>query len=244
MLVRQDKKLSVVAILPMRHSSERVPGKNYRPLAGKPLFQHILDTLLTVDYIDRVVIDTDSPTVAEIVEARYPDVRILERPAHLRSGDTPMNDVLLNTVEREPADLYVQTHSTNPFLTRDSLMRAFEMYRDGDCDSIFSVTPYQARFWSKQLRPINHDPAVLERTQDLEPMYLENSCLYVFTAEGLRQNKNRIGSNPSVIEVEGVEAVDIDFEPDFDLANAIAESRLTGLSTSPALVSLSTGTEE
>ncbi|MDH3052491.1 acylneuraminate cytidylyltransferase family protein [Gordonia alkanivorans] len=226
MLSQQDRELRVVAILPMRHSSERVPGKNYRPLAGKPLFGHVLDMLLTVDYIDRVVIDTDSPTVRNLVQADYPGVLVLERPEHLRSGDTAMNDVLLNTIEQVPADLYLQTHSTNPFLTRETVMSAFEVYQAGLCDSVFSVTPFQARFWSAQLKPMNHDPAVLERTQDLEPIYLENSCLYIFTGEGLREHKNRIGARPGIIEVEGVEAIDIDNEHDFALASAVASSRV------------------
>lgn len=232
MLRQRDRELKVVAILPMRHSSERVPGKNYRPLAGKPLFCHVLEMLLTVDYIDQVVIDTDSPTVRSVVEENYPGVAVLERPDHLRSGDTPMNDVLLNTINHIPADLYLQTHSTNPFLTRETVMSGFEVYQAGDCDSVFSVTPLQARFWSAQLTPINHNPAVLERTQDLEPMYLENSCLYIFTAEGLREHGNRIGAHPGIVEVEGVEAIDIDNESDFDLASAVASSRVASPQTS------------
>src|SRR4051812_43523096 len=100
----------------MRHSSERVKGKNYRPLGGRPLFHHIVQTLLSVPEIDGVVIDTDSDLIAQDTAEAFPTVRVIERPEHLRAGETPMNDVLLHSTEMVPADLYLQTHSTNPLL--------------------------------------------------------------------------------------------------------------------------------
>jgi CMP-N-acetylneuraminic acid synthetase len=107
----------VVAVVPMRHNSERVPGKNYRPLAGKPLFHHVVQALLDVKQVDEVVIDTDSDVIIDDVKAAFPTVRVLVRPEHLRAGEIPMTDVLLNTAEQVQADVLLQTHSTNPFLS-------------------------------------------------------------------------------------------------------------------------------
>jgi len=217
----------VVAVVPMRHNSERVPGKNYRPLGGKPLFHHIVDTLLDVASIDEVVIDTDSPTVIEQVEAGYPQVRVLLRPEHLRAGEIAMNDVLLNTAEQVEADVLLQTHSTNPFLSVATVQAGLERFLAGEagCDSAFGVTRLQARLWNADGTAVNHDPKVLLRTQDLAPIYLENSCFYIFTPEVLRTFGNRIGAHPLMIEVPPEEAIDIDEESDFRLAEAVAGMR-------------------
>jgi CMP-N-acetylneuraminic acid synthetase len=214
----------IVAVVPMRHSSERVKGKNYRPLAGRPLFHHIVATLLDVPAIDEVVIDTDSPTIMQDVPEAFPQVRVLVRPEHLRAGEIPMNDVLLNTAAQVEADVLLQTHSTNPFLSSATLASATERYlaHEGDCDSAFGVTRIQARLWTADAQAINHDPAVLLRTQDLPPVFLENSCFYLFTPEILRARGNRIGERPLLVEVPPMEAIDIDEESDWALAEAVA----------------------
>ena len=117
-----------VAFVPMRHESERVPGKNYRPLAGKPLFHHIVSTLLAVPEIDLVAIDTDSPTIASDAADAFPDVLVLDRPAHLLGGDVPMNEILLHDVDAVEADLYLQTHSTNPLLRAATISAAIAAF--------------------------------------------------------------------------------------------------------------------
>jgi len=217
----------VVAIVPMRHSSERVKGKNYRVLGDAPLFHHVVRTLLATPSITEVVIDTDSPTVREDTAEAFPTVRVLERPEHLRDGNIAMNDVLLNTVSQVNADVILQTHSTNPFLSSDTVQQALELFLsdDNDYDSVFGVTRLQARLWDKNTQPVNHDPAVLLRTQDLDPIYLENSCFYIFTPDVLRDRGNRIGAKPAMVEVPAGEAIDIDEESDWDLAAAVWNMR-------------------
>ena len=217
----------VAAIVPMRHDSERVKGKNYRPLGGVPLFHHIVRTLLACPSIDRVVIDTDSSTVKKSVAADFPEVAIVDRPARLRDGNTPMNDVLLNTIEHVPADLYLQTHSTNPLLAAETIELAIARLRAarGRNDSLFGVTKVQQRLWDAMGRPVNHDPAVLMRTQDLAPIFVENSTMYLFGADVLRSTGNRIGRTPMLLEVDKLEAHDIDDEADFVMAEMLYQRR-------------------
>ncbi|MDZ4233016.1 MAG: acylneuraminate cytidylyltransferase family protein [Dietzia sp.] len=214
-----------VAIVPMRHNSERVPGKNYRLLAGIPLYHHVVRMLSSVPEIDLVVIDTDSAFIIDDCAENFPDVRVLLRPEHLRDGAIAMNDVLLNTLDQVEADIVLQTHSTNPFLKADTVSAALRMFSKPHCefDSVFSVTRLQARLWDSQTRPLNHDPAVLLRTQDLPPLFIENSCFFVFTPQLLREHGTRIGAHPLMVEMAPLEAVDIDIEEDFSLATAIAE---------------------
>jgi CMP-N-acetylneuraminic acid synthetase len=212
----------IVALVPMRHDSERVPGKNYRAMAGKPLYRHIIETLLAVPEIDRVVIDTDSETIRDDAAGAFPSVLVLERPEHLRDGNIPMNDVLMNDVRQLPAELYLQTHSTNPLLKASTISGAInELRTSPDHDSLFTVTRIQARLWSHEGKPLNHDPAVLLRTQDLDPVYLENSCMYFFTRELLEGRGTRIGAHPLLFEVNRDEASDIDEEQDFRMVEAM-----------------------
>jgi len=215
----------IVALVPMRHDSERVPGKNYRPLGGRPLFHHIVAALGSCPEVDEIVIDTDSERIRADAAVSFPDVRVLERPEHLRAGTVPMNDVLLHDVSQVAADLYLQTHSTNPLLRSATISAAIRRFLDlrDQHDSLFGVTRLQTRLWSADGRPINHDPAVLLRTQDLEPVFEENSCIYLFTAALLRGRGTRIGARPLLYEIPRDEAWDIDEEIDFEVVAALFE---------------------
>jgi CMP-N-acetylneuraminic acid synthetase len=215
----------IIALVPMRHHSERVAGKNYRPLAGKPLFHHILTTLLDVPEINEVVVDTDSPTIMDGLQKHFPQVRFLERPEHLRAGIVPMNEVLLHDTAQVPADLYLQTHSTNPLLRSETISRAIRTFLEHypAYDSLFSVTRLQTRLWDELGRAINHNPNILLRTQDLPPVYEENSCIYIFTHRTLESRNNRIGTRPLMFEIDPLEAWDIDEETDFIIADLLLQ---------------------
>lgn len=218
----------VTAIVPMRHSSERIPHKNFADFQGKPLFCHILDALAASRLVDTIAIDTDSPRIRDEANARYPDVIVLERPEHLRDGGIPMNDVLLHTVGRLEGDHFLQTHSTNPLLRPETIDRAVEAYFDGldRHDSLFGVTRWQTRLYRRDGSPVNHDPAVLARTQDLDPLFEENSNLYLFSRGVLEQHSRRIGATPQLFEIDRLEATDIDDHTGWRLAEAIAHAGL------------------
>jgi CMP-N-acetylneuraminic acid synthetase len=220
----------LVALVPMRHHSQRVPGKNYRLFAGKPLYHHIVGSLLDCPLIDQVVIDTDSQVITEDASQHFPQVRLLERPEHLRDSDIPMNDVLLHDISQVKSDYYLQTHSTNPLLTSKLVTQAIQLFLDSYpvYDSLFSVTRLQVRLWDGLARAINHNPAILMRTQDLPPVYEENSCLYIFSPSTLEARHNRIGERPLLFEIDQCTAWDIDEELDFEIAEFLYQRRLKG----------------
>jgi CMP-N-acetylneuraminic acid synthetase len=205
----------------MRHHSQRVPGKNYRVLAGKPLFQHIIETLLAVPEITQVVVDTDSEPVMHGLRMDFPQVKLIDRPENLRADDVSMNDILLYDTDQVRADFYLQTHSTNPLLKPETISRAIQslMTSYPNRDSLFSVTRLQTRLYFQDGRAINHDPSVLIQTQNLPPVYEENSCLYIFTRENLLKRHHRIGEKPMMFEMEADEAWDIDEELDFAITD-------------------------
>lgn len=217
----------LVALVPMRHHSVRVPEKNYRPFGGRPLYAHILATLLRVPAIERIVVNTDSPTIQAGLAADFPTVDVIDRPADLRADDVSMNQIVAHDVQTRPARAYLQTHSTNPLLRPDTVARAIEAFLAGqpEYDALFSVTRWQKRLWDAAGRPINHDPTVLLLTQDLPPIFEENSCLYIFEREAFLSTGNRLGRSPKFFEIEADEAWDIDTERDFAIAEALLEAR-------------------
>jgi CMP-N-acetylneuraminic acid synthetase len=213
----------IVALVPMRHHSQRVKGKNYRTLAGRPLYHHILSTLELCPEIAVIVVDTDSQVVMDGINEEFPKVQILIRPEHLRAEETPMNEVLLHDTEQIEADFYLQTHSTSPLLSAKTISSAIRTMKQNypSYDSLFSVTRRQTRYWDELGRAINHNPAILLQTQDLPPVYEENSCLYIFTRETLELQRNRIGLRPLMFEIDAAEAWDIDEEIDFKIVDLL-----------------------
>lgn len=220
--------MKIAALVPMRHHSQRVPGKNYRLLAGKPLFHHIIETLLNCPEIGTVVVDTDSPEVMDGLRAHFPQVIVLERPEWLRADTVPMNEILMYDTAQVPADLYLQTHSTNPLLRSETISRAIQtlLAHYPAYDSLFSATRLQTRLWDGLTRPINHNPAILLQTQDLPPVYEENSCIYLFTRATLEARRNRLGERPYLFAMEPDESWDIDEELDFLVADLLLRHRL------------------
>lgn len=218
---------TITALVPMRHHSQRVPGKNYRPLDGKPLYQYIIETLLSVPEITQILVDTDSQPIIEGLAKNFPMVKVVTRPEHLRADAIPMNEILAYDTSLAESDFYLQTHSTNPLLTSNTLGGAIQKFLSSypEYDSMFSVTRWQTRFWDQLTRAINHNPAILLQTQDLPPVYEENSCFYMFTREKLMNKRNRMGDRPLMVEIPRLEAVDIDEETDFTIAELLMQTR-------------------
>lgn len=218
---------NVVALLPMKAHSERVKGKNFRPLNGRPLFRWILDALLSLEEIGRVVINTDARAIlAQHGLVDGPRVMIRDRKPDICGDFVSMNLILADDIATVPASCYVMTHVTNPLLSgptiRAALQRFQEAAKDGKADSLFTVNRFQTRFYRADASAINHDPDNLVRTQDLEPWFEENSNLYIFTRESFGSTKARIGRRPVMFETPRLESFDIDDQSDWDIAELVS----------------------
>ncbi len=218
----------IAALIPMRHHSQRVPGKNYRSLAGKPLFHYILTALLACPEISHIIVDTDSQEITAGIEQHFPQVTILQRPEHLRGDAVPMNDILIHDIGQVAADFYIQTHSTNPLLRPETISHAIHTLLEQYpiYDSLFSVTRLQTRLWDQAGHAINHNPDILLQTQDLQPVYEENSCMYIFSRDTLFARHNRLGERPLMFEIDAEEAWDIDNELDFQICEVLVKKQL------------------
>lgn len=219
----------IVALLPMKARSERISGKNFKPFAGKPLFEWILDALLSVEEIDQVVINTDARhLLSEHGVTDSGKVLIRDRKPELCGDLVSMNLILKDDIDNVDAAIYLMTHATNPLLSDRTIVGAINKFVQdtGDHDSLFTVNKVQSRFYRKDMTPVNHDPDNLLRTQDLETWYEENSCLYLFSRGSFQKTNARIGIKPMMLEIPKLEAVDIDEQDDWEKAEALAMYRL------------------
>ena len=232
---------SVCAIIPIKHISERVPGKNYRDFGGKPLFTVILNTVLKSKFINHIIIDTNSPIIKSIIQREFNNstkITVYDRPEHLWAGTTPVNLLLENIIESLGLkyDYFIQTHATNPLLTNDTLDRCietlFEKQLEG-YDSLFTVKKWQTRLYTLSpdgaVNALNHNPDELIPTQDLDPIYEENSCIYIFNQYTLLKRHHRIGYRPYIYIMNDIESTDIDTESDFKLASTLYQLELQNI---------------
>lgn len=216
----------VVALVPIKASSEPVGEKNFRTFCGKPLFHHIIHALDRTYAIDRILIDTDSDVVMRDAPELSHKVRIIKRPDEIRNGNVSI-DRLIEYDLAQPgaeADIYLQTHATNPLLSSTTIAKALKKFVEDQtgCDSLFGVTERRMRFYGEDGKPINHDPRNLVHTLEIAPLYEDNSCIYVFTKASFADTGNRIGANPKMFPIPQIESTDIADEFSFRLAELLA----------------------
>lgn len=216
----------LIALLPMKAHSARVSGKNFRSFAGKPLFRWILDTLVSIEEIDQVVINTDARDIlAQHGLSSSGKVLVRDRKPEICGDFVSMNLVLADDIANEPADTYLMTHTTNPLLSAVTIRHAIAEFNEkavNGADSLFSVNRFQTRFYRQDGSPVNHDPHNLIRTQDLEPWFEENSNLYIFTTQSFAATNARIGRKPVLFETRRIESADIDDQEGWEAAEVIA----------------------
>ncbi len=213
----------IVALLPMKAHSERVIGKNFRDFCGKPLFRWILDTLLSIEDIDEIIINTDAREILEKYGLVDSDrIHIRDRKPEICGDNVSMNLVLADDIANVDSDVYLMTHTTNPLMKAETVRGALATFlaaqSENRADSLLSVDKIQTRFYRSDSSPVNHDPDNLIRTQDLEPWFEENSNLYIFTRESFAKTKARIGKQPIMYESAKFESIDIDTPADWDFA--------------------------
>jgi CMP-N-acetylneuraminic acid synthetase len=207
----------------MKANSERVRGKNFREFCGKPLFRWMLDTLLEVEEIEQVIINTDARQIlADNGLTDSERVMIRDRKPEICGDHVSMNLVIGDDVANVSAEAYLMTHTTNPLMSPDTVRKALAAFREAQAadkaDSLFTVDKVQQRFYRADASAVNHDPDNLIRTQDLEPWYQENSNLYIFTRDSFAKANARIGKRPLLYQGPRFESIDIDTPQDWDFA--------------------------
>ena len=210
--------MKTVAIVPMKLNNRRLPQKNTKPFTnGRPLCYYILSTLLSVESIDEVYVYCSNPDIQEFIPK---GVKYLKRSVSLDQDTTSMTEVLTCFTKEVPADVYVMTHTTAPFMTKESIEKGLAAVKCGEFDSSFAAKKLQDFLW-KDGKPFNYQLDNIPRTQDLPALYEETSGFYIYKHEVMSELHRRIGDKPFIVEVGEIESVDIDEPEDFMIADAI-----------------------
>jgi len=220
----------MIAIVPIKNDSERLPGKNFLDFCGQPLYQVVLDTLQNIQQIDSIIINTDSERIAGDCADRYSKAMILVRPLELLGNHITMNSIIDYDLSQVSGEHFLQTHVTNPLLSAATIVNAIETYFNNlvSFDSLFSVESIKKRAYDHNGNPINHSNLKLEQTQHLPGVNIENSNLFLFSRTSfLAAGKSRIGLRPQLFSMSPIEGIDIDYKEDFLLAELIAKNKST-----------------
>lgn len=213
--------MKTVAFVPIRLNSQRVAGKNLRPLGGEPLMCHILRTLLAVERIDEVWVFCSDERVRDILPR---GVRFLRRSEELDRDTTLGREIYDSFTRQVEADLYVLAHATSPFIRPETIGSALTKVLSGEYDSAFSAEKIQTFAWYAG-RPLNYSLDAIPRTQTIEPVYIETSAFFIFPGELWRKSHRRIGDRPWMAVVDRIEGLDIDYPEDFAMAEIVAAGR-------------------
>lgn len=216
------------ALIFIKKDSERIPGKNFMLFNGKPLYTIILERLDAHPLIDKIVVDSDSELILKYVSSDLKKGIVVKRPEKLYGGQITANDLIRHDIQFSDAEHFFQTHVTNPLLTESTITKAIERYFSSlsTYDSLFSVSRIQQRVFFENASPVNHERKKLLRTQDLQPLFVENASFFIFSRASFKNSGNdRLGKNPLMFEISSIEAADIDYNDDFLLAELIDKNK-------------------
>lgn len=210
--------MKTVALIPIKMESKRIPQKNIKPFFdGTPLMSFIQQACLDSGVIDETYIYCSNDDVIPYV---LPGVKYLNRPKYLDGDDINANDFIREFMESVDGDIYVNAHTTSPFAKPSTIAELVNKVASREYDSAFCVETIRTFMWENG-KPINFDPDHFPRTQDLPQIFAETSIAYVFRKETFQRFNRRLGERPYIKEVGRIEAMDIDYPEDFEIANAI-----------------------
>jgi CMP-N-acetylneuraminic acid synthetase len=219
---------NVIAIIPIKQKSERVENKNFRDFMGKPLFYHILMKLNSCKFISKVIINTDCPDFKSRIPKDFNKVEVQERPDYLYGHQISGSDIIKYVISKVDGEHFLQTHVTNPLLSMMTIEKAINFYFDNKpkYDSLFTVDKILKRVYFPDGTAVNHKKTESLQTQYLDPLYSENSNMFIFSRQSfIENNNNRIGCKPYMFEMNYIESIDIDYIEDFVLASLIYKDK-------------------
>lgn len=214
--------MKTACFIPIKSNSERVPGKNLRLLNGKKLYQYICNHVKEADVFDDVFVDTNSPEVADY--AVQLGFQVIERKPELAKNTANGNDLLMYHFNKYPNyDYYFQLFATAPYMQPETIKSCYyKLIASEEYDSCFTATENHSFYWLAG-NPINYRPGILPRSQDMLPIFEETTGLYGISVDSLKRFRCRIGRKPYIFIVNKFEAVDINTEEDFKVAEYIGK---------------------
>lgn len=211
--------MKVVAFLPAKGTSSRIENKNIKLLDGKPLFLHTLEKLNLCDFIDEVYLDSESEEIFSLAENE--NCYFLKRDPLLATNKTDGNSLFYNEARQVEADIYIQILGTSPFIKKETIKKGIEILKtQNEYDSVVLVKKEKLYTWNEQTA--NYNLEHIPNSVDLPDTIIETMGLYITRKNVALKMKKRIGKNPYLLEASTIEAVDVNYPDEFELANFIA----------------------
>lgn len=210
-------KKKVVAFVPIKLNSSRLPNKNILELGDKPICKYIFESLINIEYIDEIYVFCSDARIKEYIPEQ---VKFLKRSESLDGEFVKGKDIYFEFIKEVDSDYYLLCHTTSPFLTSNSIQRGLDAVLYNGYDSSFAAEKISTFAWFDN-KPINYKLDDVPRTQDIKPVMIETSGFYLFEKNTFTKNGNRIGRNPFIVELNKKEAVDIDTLEDYEFAKKI-----------------------
>lgn len=214
--------MKTACFIPIKANSERVPGKNFRVLNGKKLYEYIIEHTIEAACFDDIYIDTNSAEIKAY--ALEKGLNVIERLEILAQNTANGNDLLMYHCKQQPDyDYYFQLFATAPYLRPESIRECYNaLVSSEEYDSCFTALKNNSFYWLNGL-PMNYRPGILPRSQDMVPVVEETTGMYGIKKESLLKYQSRIGRNPYMYFVNKFEAVDINTEDDLLIAEYIGK---------------------
>lgn len=213
-----------------------MPRKNIRPIAGKSfgLLEIKLDQLLSSTMINKVLLSTNDEEIMDFAASlRDPRLEVRTREESLASSSTSTDDLIEYVGSQVEEGHVIWTHVTSPFIGAreyDEILRTYLRELENGYDSLMTVTELQGFIWG-EAGPVNYDRSIEKwpRTQTLDPLYEVNSGAFIAPVNVYRKRKDRIGSSPFKYKLSKVQGFDIDWEEDFQIAEALMRAGISGV---------------
>ena len=226
----------IIAVVPCRAGSERVPNKNTRPFAGFEggLLELKLKQLAAVDELEEIIVSTNDPVVSDFAANFSAEqdqrVTVIERPDELGRSSTPMSEFIQYLGGLREQGTMLMTHVTHPLLASRSFGELISAWRSAAAaghDSLLTVTKLHTFLWDSSGRPFNYDDTAEKwpRSQDIDPLFEVNHAAYLIPFRRVLEVGDRVGENPYMHEMSGEAVMDIDWEDQFQLLDDLARAK-------------------
>ena len=213
--------MKTVAWIPIKLNNQRLPGKNTKLLAGKPLCKYMLETLIQINVLDEIYVYCSDENIIPYLPKH---VRFLKRPERLDGTMVEHYEIVESFLDTVKADVYLNAHVTNPFVKKENIELGLSKVLSGENDSAHTVQRLNKPLWYRG-EPFNFTKTKMYRNQDIEPMFVDmNLCIY--KREVFIEQRSRYGVNPYFIEISPIEAIDIDYPEDFMFAETMYKTFL------------------
>lgn len=218
--------MKTVAFIPVRGGSKSIPGKNIKPLGGKPLLFFTLEAACQARGIDEVYVSSDSSEILACAKAfAHPKVRCVVRPPAFATDEASTESAMIDFADKYDFDRMVLIQATSPLTTSKDLDLALRKLEETSADSLLSGT-HEFRFrWKDSgtgfVVPTNYDPAVRPRRQDWDGELVENGAFYITARDALLRTRCRLSGNIAFWPMPPHTAVEIDTPDDWSVMEAL-----------------------